>query len=100
MKVNISSHDSSVVPVVERKWNFGSCHSSEGYTRYASQYTERCCLAEGQEYVLACQTSLPGGWKDGFVEVQGHKYCDDFITSKAMYKIEILGKYVNRKDLF
>ena len=71
-------------------WKFGSCHSSLLYG-YNKQYTERCCLAPALEYTLICKMVNGFGWGDGFMEIEGHRYCDDFIGYRAMRRVTILG---------
>ena len=70
-------------------WNFGSCCNVQKY-EFNDQYTERCCLAPG-EYTLTCKTSYGNGWPGGFMEIQGHRYCDDFRGYKAMRRVKISG---------
>ena len=33
----------------------------------------------------------PEGWKIGYIELRGHRYCDDFLSYKAMRRIQIEG---------
>ena len=80
----------------ELQWSLGSCSSVRLYleeSEYSTKYTERCCLQPGT-YTLTCQNNKhPAGWKNGFIELQGQRHCNDFIGFKAMRKIKILGKY-------
>ena len=78
----------------ELQWSLGSCsgiqHYPQDFTRY--EYRERCCLQPGT-YTLTCQNNKqPEGWNNGFIELQGKRYCDDFIGLKALRKVEIVGK--------
>ena len=92
----------------EVSWNFGSCSSTQRYTDN-KQYTERCCLAPG-EYTLICNDWLwlangsegygGSGWSGGFMEIQGNKYCDDFIGYKAMRKVNVSGIDMSLKNYF
>ena len=57
-----------------------------------NKYTERCCLPPKKEYTLKCKNVVAssgnnfGGWKGGFIEIGGKKYCDDFTTGKEVTK--------------
>ena len=79
-------------------WDLGSCSSAQSYSG-PKQYTERCCLAPG-EYTLTCKAGEGINWRGGFMEIQRHKYCDDFIGYKAMQKVTISGIDMNFKGLF
>ena len=54
-------------------------------------YVEQCCLTPGR-YVLTCQNDKgPFGWGNASVEIQGQKYCNDFIGRKARRIVMIAG---------
>ena len=79
----------------DAEWQLGTCNSTgiqyEGY----SNYVHRCCLAQGQ-YTLTCiNKSRPAGWDEDFIEIQGHRYCNDFMSYRMMQKIKIEGTYSN-----
>ena len=75
------------------RWTLGSCSSSSQYADFTT-YLERCCLTEGQ-YTLTCfNTERPVGWNQGYIEVQGHTYCNDFWSYKSMQHVEVNGKYM------
>ena len=80
------------------KWTFGRC-SSSNYTfsnhGLAITYIERCCLKQGRQRLTCFKSDQSLGWKDTKIEIEGHTYCDDFITFKAMRQIEVLGKSYN-----
>ena len=60
------------------------------YTDYML-YIHRCCIDPGQ-YTLTCiNTKHPHGWKNGYIEIEGYRYCDDFMSYKAMRRISITG---------
>ena len=77
------------------KWKFGRC-SSSNYTfsnhGLAVTYIERCWLKQGRQRLTCFKDDQSLGWKDTTIEIEGHTYCDDFITFKAMRQIEVLGK--------
>ena len=75
-------------------WSIGSL--SGGPYGDNTNYTERYCLAPG-EYTLTCRNQVARGWFGGFLEIQGHKYCQDFLEYTAMRKITILGIDMNFK---
>ena len=84
-------------------WKLGPCSGTHSLSakRYSGRkmtfYTERCCMAPGR-YVLTCKGSPYAlndnfGWNGrsgGFLEIQGHKYCDDSIIYNSMQIINIV----------
>ena len=71
-------------------WKFGKCSSSGKYTDYM-MYMHRCCLEPGK-YILSCiNTEQPHGWKNGYIEIEGFRYCNDFMSYKKMHLINIIG---------
>ena len=78
------------------KWELGSCSSlnsiEKGATyQYPAVYTERCCLPTGI-YTLKCY-NFPHvrGWKDTYLLIDGHRYCDNFIDYEFFQKIYVTG---------
>ena len=79
---------------MNRRWTLGHCSSAEMYIKDA-QFTETCCLPPGN-HTLTCDTQEQArGWKSAYLEIEGHTYCDDFISYKALRKVEIEGKKCN-----
>lgn len=74
------------------RWSLGPCSSIGDYKYFRpSQYTERCCLAPGKN-ILTCSTSdFSLGWKDAKIDIEGHSYCDDFMSLKAIREVMISG---------
>ena len=60
------------------------------------KYVETCCLAPGN-YILTCRDTGKNGWGGGFVEIQGHKYCHDFVGYSSMQKVTVFGKNMRFK---
>ena len=78
-------------------WMLGPCSRAQNYVDDYTVYVERCCIAPGI-HTLTCVNKAKGeGWKNGYIEIQGHRYCDDFMSYRAMRKVEILG---TRFDMF
>ena len=78
------------------QWKLGNC-STVGKYEDNKQYLHRCCLKPG-EYTLTCTNmNNDHGWKKGYIEIQGHRYCDDFMGYKSMRRITILG--INAQNL-
>ena len=80
------------------RWKVGACTSlnsiegGETY-QYPAIYTERCCLESGR-HTLVCYNYPPSrGWKNSYILINGHRYCDDFISFKSFQKIYVTGKY-------
>jgi len=77
----------------ESSWTFGPCsfyHTETSNYKNTTKYAERCCLSLG-EYTLTCSNSDNVGWRGGFLEIQGHKYCHDFVGYNARRKITVVG---------
>ena len=68
------------------KWTFGTCISSSIYEDY-KKYSERCCLPQGQHILTCMNTENPEGWKNAFIEINGRRFCDDFISWSLMEKL-------------
>ena len=68
------------------KWTFGTCSSSSIYGDY-EKYYERCCLPPGQHILTCMNTENPEGWKNAFIEINGRRFCDDFISWSLMEKL-------------
>ena len=58
----------------------GPCTSNEEYTN-DMKYTQKCCLAVGN-YNITCTDDFGDGWHDGYLEINGIKYCEDFSNGK------------------
>ena len=85
------------------KWELGSCVASSNYINrgtygnyYRSTYsvTERCCtdeLANDLSCMILHVNAKNEGWADGYMEIQGHHYCNDFIGYSSLRKVLIKG---------
>lgn len=73
-------------------WWLGKCEKAgPPYAQY-KKYIQWCCL-KPQQHILTCiNKKYPYGWGDGYIEIQGHRYCDDFMSHKLMQKVIIKGK--------
>ena len=78
-----------------KMWTLGPCTKalSEVYHR-TGDFVERCCLEPGK-HILTCHTGGRDlGWKGAHITIDGHIYCDDFISSMAMREVLIEGMYI------
>ena len=81
------------------RWKLGSCASLNsnvgGATyQYPAIYTERCCLEPGI-YTLSCYNFPPAqGWKNAYIVIMGHRYCDNFVSYVSFQKIAIEGEII------
>ena len=87
-------------------WELGPCVSGSPVKKYRKtmhghnaqetekgRFTERCCLQPGLHRLKCYNNDAHAlGWKNAHIEIEGHRYCDDFITNVAMRAINILGK--------
>ena len=78
-------------------WMLDTCFSANMlvcefgfHCKYDLQYIDRCCLPPG-DYTLTCRDSGGDGWNGAIMEIQRHRYCDDFVGYKAMRRITISG---------
>ena len=82
------------------EWQLGTCNS-HGIEQISgnTKFIHRCCLRPGK-YTLTCiRKNGPYGWNEGFVEIQGHRYCNDFLSYKLMQEIRIKGmKEISTKN--
>ena len=65
----------------ENSYHLGNCVSKQKYENM-QDYNEECCLAPG-DYDLYCKCSRGDGWHGGYIEIDGKKYCDDFMDGFA-----------------
>ena len=81
----------------DAEWQLGAC-SSVG-TKYDNhkKYIHRCCLKPGQHILTCINKRNPYGWGNSYIEIQGQRYCDDFMSYRLMQKIGIRGKNLKFK---
>ena len=83
------------------RWSIGLCSSDSFHAKLTKLNHDvntnivRCCLLPGK-YVLICESENPYSWRQGFVEIQGRKYCNDFMGFKAHRLVDITGKNGNK----
>ena len=79
-------------------WTYGPCSfatSEKLGNDNTTIYVEKCCLF-AQEYTLTCRDSENRGWRGEYLEIQGHKHCQDFfIGYTAKRKIAVLGMHLS-----
>ena len=72
----------------------GSCYGPKNRVDYEIRneiWYDRCCLPEGR-YTLTCKnTKSVYGWGDSTFEINGERYCDDFVGFTAMRSILVKG---------
>ena len=76
------------------QWKLGPCFNNFKYKDYA-HYIHRCCLELGQHTLTCNNPKVPEGWKNGYIEIKGLQYCDDFMGYKAMRNISITSTKLN-----
>ena len=73
-------------------WNIGSC-SNTTYIYNVDAGSEvnvdRCCIKKG-DYILSCKSNNQHSWKQGYLEIQGRRYCNDFVGYRALRRVKIL----------
>ena len=81
------------VGVKQLRWSVATCSSGNDDHKYRTigKYKERCCIVPGRK-ILSCHSDGRAlGWKHAQVRINGHSYCDDFISVKAFREITIHG---------
>ena len=80
------------------QWTLGPCYGPKPGFKYSTSQThlDRCCLPP-RHYTLTCLSrgygrSVGWGWGNSYIEIDGEKYCDDFVGWKAMRSISINGR--------
>ena len=77
-------------------WTYGPCSfepNDEDDEKDIKTYVERCCLSE-KENTLTCRDSENKGWREGYLEIQGHKHCHDFLNGNvARRKLIVSGMH-------
>ena len=72
------------------KWELGSCN---GENDYESNKTiiQRCCLLPGPQILICYNDKNTLGWGNTYIEIQGKRYCDDFVGIRAIREALIAG---------
>ena len=65
----------------EISWNLGECSGLGPYSGPSSIH--QCCIAPGT-YQLECKDTYGDGWRGGYIEVDGKRYCENFINGFIM----------------
>lgn len=65
----------------ENSWTLGDLCGGTDFEDHSVSGKE-CCVIPGQSYVLTCIDSFGDGWHGGYIEMNGHKYCEDFTSGK------------------
>ena len=74
---------------LDSDWQLGTCGNVGTKHGNYIRVIQRCCLRPGP-YVLTCiNKKKPYGWGEGYIEIQGHRYCNDFMSYRIMQKITI-----------
>ena len=89
------------------KWALGKCRGRSHYYKTMGllhtivrhndlMHTniERCCNVPGQ-HMLKCEIKRSRekdqGWAENFIEIQGHRYCHDFVGYSGLRRINLIG---------
>lgn len=70
-------------------WSLGPCNFELNNVG-DRMYTEVCCLS-GEKSILTCRAADKNGWKNAFLMINGHRFCDDFVGYKAMIDLDTQG---------
>ena len=73
----------------DTQWQVGVCNSFDITYSDNEKYIKRCCLELGLHTLTCTNKRNPYGWGDGYIEIQGHRYCNDFMSFRLMNRITI-----------
>ena len=67
----------------EISWDIGGCKNYVDNTGYVNNqyYQQICCLPPGN-YKMRCKNILREGWNGAYVEINGRKCCENFVSGK------------------
>ena len=54
------------------------CGSHQQYNDHGN-FEEECCMVPGT-YTVNCKCSYGDGWHGGYLEIDGTRYCEDFLS--------------------
>ena len=86
------------------EWTLGSCYGPKledeknpfnpGIIPYGENelHYDRCCLLPGRHTLTCSNEKSELGWRNVTFEINGKRYCDDFVGFKAMRTIFIEGR--------
>ena len=84
----VTTHEGNLID-----WKFGPCSRGQNYRDHGT-FIERCCLKMGIHTFTCLNKEKPVGWRSGYIEFQGQRYCDDFMSYKAMRKVEVQREFL------
>ena len=76
-----------------REWKLASCYGPKFGMNYSSNeaHYDICCLTPGI-YTLICQNTKSNyGWGNAWLEIEGERYCDDFVGFRALRNVSVKG---------
>ena len=75
----------------DSEWQLGICDGKGTTYQNFREYLQRCCIKPGKHTLTCTNRRNPYGWDEGYIEIQGHRYCNDFMSYRLMQKIIITG---------
>ena len=77
-------------------WSFGNCDSEYEFTygdydidetvyQNNRTYNQSCCFHTSPNnwvFPLVCQSEWGYGWDDGYITIEGQRYCNDFSSGE------------------
>ena len=107
MQVKLQVENQQNASLFSRKWKLGSCYGPRDtvtvsknwisvkeveYWNSEVAYLDRCCLRPGIHILTCVNDKSSFGWGDSFIEIQGQRYCDDFVGAKVFRRVFISGR--------
>ena len=84
----------------EASWSLGTCTNDQwakGFYSNSKIYNSICCLDTGY-HTLVCKDSYGDGWPAGYLEINGHTYCNHFTSGYQEIKQLTFGGRFLRQD--
>jgi len=72
----------------EISWTVGNCEGNSYISN--KEYDLICCIEDG-EYELSCNDAYGDGWNEGYLEIDGIRYCEEFITGTLQMETVLFG---------
>ena len=84
-----------------RQWRLESCYGPKlepvilpngPWSKPMKTHYDRCCLSPGKHTISCINEQSTYGWGNAYLEIDGERYCDDFIGFKSMRTLFVQGR--------
>ena len=90
--IKTNHRNAALINKLTVRWSLGACSSlNSSEYQFPALYIHRCCLQPGR-HILSCYNDPPGhGWKNAYLTIDGHRFCDNFVGFTSYQTLEITG---------